>query len=234
MAKTARWARLCTAAALLAFLPALCGARPFLRPDGPAGERFAAARSAYAAGDFAAARVILERMLPELEETSRDRAFVGSVCLFLGAALEMLGEKNPALASYCRARELLGEGIGCDGLDLTKLRLYREPCPPPLEAVGADDTGDGAGFAQARAAYAAGNFMAAAALLEKLMAAPAFKKAPDIFRGEAFLLSGAVHEKLGRRKTALRHFRRARRILGRGRTIEGLALEDCKYYPNEK
>jgi tetratricopeptide (TPR) repeat protein len=222
-------------------LPAFCGNLLFSRTDGLASDRFAAARSAYAAGDFAAARTMLERMLPELEETCPDRAYVGSVCLFLGAALEMLGEANPAVANYCRARELLGEGVGCDGLDIHQLRLYGEPCPPPLEALADEkmppvmtDAGPGAGFVLARVAYDEGDFTAAGTILEELIAGPAFAETPDAFKGGTYLLYGAVHEKLGHKRLSRKFFRLARRFLGAGATIPGLALEDFRYYPHEK
>ena len=100
--------------------------------DGTRADRFASARASYLAGDYAAARAVLEALLPGLEETGISDTEKGEVYLFLGAALEKLKEKELAVANFCRARALLGEGIGCEGLDIGALQFYQEPCPPPL------------------------------------------------------------------------------------------------------
>ena len=204
-------------------------------------ERFEAAKSAYAAGDFAGARAILEPMLPALEEISADKTLTGSAYLFLGAALERLGEKELAVVNYCRAKMLLGEGIGGDGLDLEKLRFYAEHCPPPLKPAEAEEipvmavaSVHAVHFDKARALYDAKGFLAAKVILEKLIVDLASMEGMEPFKGKTYLLSGAVYEKLKYKNLAIKYFRLAQSILGKGKTIAGLELKDFKYYKNDK
>jgi hypothetical protein len=98
-------------------------------------ERLATAKMLYAAGDFEGARAVLEPLLPELEEVGNSDIQKGEAYLFLGAALEKLQQKDLAVANFCRAKALLGENVGSEGLDPAGLLYYLEPCPPPLTPV---------------------------------------------------------------------------------------------------
>jgi hypothetical protein len=198
--------------------------------------RLSAARLSYGAGDFEGARSVLETMLPVLEETGARDAFKGEAYLLLGAVLEKLQEKELAVANYCRAKALLGEGTGGEGIDLAELKHYAEPCPPPLTqvvpaAVEADVLA--LRFTEAREAYFSGDIQAAKAILEKLVAELAAIEGRDTLKGEVYLLSGAAYEKLKYRELAVKYFCLAKELLGQGRSIEGLKLKDFKYYRDD-
>jgi tetratricopeptide (TPR) repeat protein len=199
-------------------------------------ERFAAAKASYAAGDFEGARAVLETMLPELEETAGRDTLKGEAYLFLGAALEKLQEKELAVANYCRAKALLGEGQGCEGLVLEELTYYGEPCPPalaPVAVVAVEEDALVVRFGEARTFFFAGEYAAAKAILEKLVAELAAVEGRDSFKGEVYLLSGAAYEKLKYKELAIKYFCLAKDVLGAGKTIEGLKLKDYKYYKSE-
>jgi len=198
--------------------------------DGTRADRFASARSYYLAGDYAAARAVLEALLPGLEETGISDTEKGEVYLFLGAALEKLREKELAVANFCRAKDLLGEGIGCEGLDLGVLQFYQEPCPPPLTPAAESEDLLVSRFADAKAVFFAENYEAAREILEKLVAEIAALEGRDILKGEIYLLSGANYEKLKYRELAIKYFCLAKKILGKDRTFEKLELKKFNYY----
>jgi hypothetical protein len=221
-----------TAAVLLVVLLAFQSEYLVSQGTDPLATRLAAAKASYAAGDFEGARAVLEAMLPELEETGAGNALKGEACLFLGAALEKLQEKDLAVVQYCRAKELLGENVGSEGLDLAGLKYYAAACPPPLAPVVAEDVLL-VRFAEARRALFAEDYEGAKALLEKLVADLAQVQGRDTLKGETYLLAGASYEKLKYKDLSIKYFCLAKDILGEGRTIEGLKLKDYKHYRAE-
>ncbi|MBN2399508.1 MAG: hypothetical protein JXI33_04120 [Candidatus Aminicenantes bacterium] len=194
-------------------------------------ENFSAARSAYLAGEFSTARSALETLLPELEKVTGRETLKGETHLLLGAILEKLLEKDAAVVQYCLAKALLGTGKSFEGLTLDTLQYYTDPCPETAatQAVIAEDAYE-MQFSEAKKAFFAGDFALAKTVLEKLIDAIAPVQGRDTMKGEIYLLSGAVYEKLKYKELAVKYFCLAKEILGKGKTFEGLVLNDFKYY----
>jgi hypothetical protein len=85
-------------------------------------------------------------------------------------------------------------------------------------------------FRKARDAFFSQDFQTAMNLLDKLMAD--LQNIPDreTLKGETFLLAGANYEKMSVGNLAIRRFCEAKKILGEGKSIEGLDLAAFKYY----
>jgi hypothetical protein len=85
-------------------------------------------------------------------------------------------------------------------------------------------------FSKAKDAYLTQDFQTAMKLLEQLMTD--LGKIPDreTFKGETFLLAGATYEKMNVKNLAIRYFCEAKKLLGEGKSIEGLDLAGFKYY----
>lgn len=200
----------------------------------PLANGFSEARAAYLAGDYAAVQTALASILPELDKIPGRETFKGETHLLLGAALEKMLEKEAAIAQYCLAKELLGAGKSIEGLALETLQYYPEPCPhaAAAQAVTAEDPYE-ARFSEAKKAFFAGNFPLAKTILEKLTEAITPLQGRDTMKGEIFLLSGAVYEKLKYRELSKKNFCLAKEILGRGKTFTGLVLKDFAYYESD-
>lgn len=213
-----------TAAVVLVMLLAFQSEYLVSQGTDPMASRLAAAEASYAAGDFEAARAALEAMLPEMKEAGVGDALKGEACLFLGAALEKLQERELAVVQYCRAKELLGENVGVEGLDLAELKYYAEACPSPPAPVVAEDTLL-VRFDEARSAFFAEDYEGAKGLLERLVADLDRVEGRDTLKGETYLLCGAACEKLKYRDLSVKYFCLAKDILGEGRTIEGASSQ---------
>lgn len=197
-------------------------------------DRLIAARLAYLAGDYASAQGTLTALLDELEKAAGRETMMGEAHLLLGAALEKLLDKAGAVDHYCLAKALLGVGRSSEGIDLNALQFYPEPCPPVspppvVQAVAVEDPLE-AQFSVAKAAFFDEDYPQARAVLEKLIAVIAEVEGRDTMKGEIYLLSGAVYEKLKYKELAVKYFCLAKEILGKGKTFPGLILKDYKQY----
>jgi len=200
-------------------------------------EGLATARAAYSTGDYAAARSTLESLFPELEKISGRETLKGETHLLLGAALEKLQEKEAAVIQYCLAKALLGDGQSFEGLDLNTLQYYPEPCPETpaaivVQAIKAEDVYE-VHFNEGKTAFFAENFQQAKTILEKLISEIAQVQGRETMKGEIFLLSGAIYEKLKYKELSIKYFCLAKGILGKGNTFAGLVLKDYKYYKKD-
>ncbi len=197
-------------------------------------DQFAAARSAYAAGEYPEARALLETLLGQLESITDRDPLKGEAHLFLGAVCEKMLDREAAVSHFCLAKTLLGENQGSEGLDLSMLQYYAESCepPPPQPAVVTVDV-YAVRLDDARNAFFAENYEAAREILEKLVTEIAPTEGRDTLKGEIYLLSGATYEKLKFKELAIKYFCLAKKILGRGKTFAGLELKKFKYYKHD-
>ncbi|MBN2199866.1 MAG: hypothetical protein JW747_08480 [Candidatus Aminicenantes bacterium] len=90
--------------------------------------KFEAAKALYFAEDYEGAKAGLEELAAALGRLEGSSVLKGKTYLLLGAAYEKLDAKEPAVNSYCRAKEILGAGKTIEGLDLEELKYYQEPC----------------------------------------------------------------------------------------------------------
>lgn len=194
---------------------------------------YESARRAYFAGDYEGAKTILERLIEDLETTEGRDTFKGETFLLAGATYEKLDSLGMSVKYYCRARAILGEGISIEGLNLKTLKYYACNCAAIdavlLEMSGQTDELVGA-YNQARIGYFAGATEAAKVTLESLITSLGAIEGRDTFKGQVYLLAGAVYEAQQFRELAIKYYCRAKAILGEGTTIEGLELKDLAYY----
>jgi hypothetical protein len=92
-------------------------------------DQFNDAQGAYSRERFEEARLILERLIADLEGIESRDTLKGQTCLLAGATYEKLKLRELSIKSYCRAKAVLGVGKTFEGLDLRKLSWYDEPCP---------------------------------------------------------------------------------------------------------
>lgn len=92
-------------------------------------------RDAYFAGDYEAAKFVLETLVTTLGSVEGRDTFKGETYLLMGATYEKLKYKELAIKYYCKAKQILGEGKTIEGLELKKLKYYRENCAQALMAV---------------------------------------------------------------------------------------------------
>jgi tetratricopeptide (TPR) repeat protein len=97
----------------------------------PLAARFAEARETYFAGEYEAAKEILEKLVAELAAVRGRDTFKGEVYLLTGAAYEKLKFKALAFKYYCLAKDILGEGKTIEGLKLKDLAYYAQDCRQP-------------------------------------------------------------------------------------------------------
>jgi len=83
---------------------------------------------AYCAGDYEGARDILEKLLSQLDPLDGWDSLKGETCLILGATYEELKTRDLSIKYYCRAKEILGEGVTVDCIQLSRLRWYTASC----------------------------------------------------------------------------------------------------------
>lgn len=196
--------------------------------------QFKAAREAYFGGSFQGARAGLEKLMAEIEKVDGQDTFKGETFLLAGATYEKLDQLGLSVKYYCRAKQLLGEGRTIEGLDLKKLKYYRADCAAigaMLEAgIGAESDELVARYNQAKIGYFAGAYEASKAVLESLITSLGAIDGRDTFKGQVYLLTGAVYESLDFRELAIKYYCRSKAILGEGTTIEGLKLGTLKWY----
>ncbi|MBN1939622.1 MAG: hypothetical protein JW843_08550 [Candidatus Aminicenantes bacterium] len=196
--------------------------------------QFNAAREAYFAGNFEGARAGLDRLIVELEKIEGQDTFKGETYLLAGAAYEKLEQLGLSVKYYCRAKSLLGEGKTIEGLDLKKLKYYKADCAAIaaiLEmGVGAETDELVAQYNQAKIGYFAGAYEAAKAVVESLVTSLGAIDGRDTFKGQVYLLAGAIYEILDFKELAIKYYCRAKAVLGEGTTIEGLKLDKLRWY----
>ncbi len=196
--------------------------------------QFNAARDAYFSGSYEGARAGLDKLIADLEKIDGQDTFKGETYLLAGATYEKLDQLGSSVKYYCRAKKILGEGKTIEGLDLKKLRYYKADCAAiaaVLEggaAAGSDDLV--AQYNQAKIGYFAGAYEAAKAVAESLITSLGAIDGRDTFKGQVYLLAGAIYEVLEFRELAIKYYCRAKAVLGEGTTIEGLKLDDLKWY----
>ncbi|MHB8054319.1 MAG: hypothetical protein ACYDH3_03635 [Candidatus Aminicenantales bacterium] len=194
---------------------------------------FKAAREAYFAGQYENAKTILEKLIADLETVEGRDTFKGETYLLAGAVYEKLDLLGPSVKYYCRAKTILGEGKSIEGLKARALKYYGANCAA-ISGVLAEMEGQSdelvTRYNQARIGYFAGAYEAAKATLESLITSLGAIEGRDTFKGQVYLLAGAVYEVLAFRELSVKYYCWAKRILGEGTTIESLKLEDLKYY----
>jgi len=194
---------------------------------------FKSAREAYFAGNYEGAKTILEKLIGDLETTEGRDTFKGETYLLAGATYEKLDSLGLSVKYYCRARTILGEGKSIEGLNLKTLKYYNCNCAA-IEAVLLEMGGQTdelvIAFNQARIGYFAGAYEAAKVTLESLITSLGAIDGRDTFKGQVYLLAGAVYEILEFRELAVKYYCRAKAVLGEGVTIEGLNLKDLRFY----
>ncbi len=195
---------------------------------------FKTAREAYFAGNFREAKNVLDRLIGDLATIDGRDSFKGETYLLAGATYEKLDDLGLSVKYYCRAKAVLGEGRTIEGLELKDLRYYQADCAAIgaiLEAgLGRESDDLVARYNQAKIGYFAGAYEASRAVLESLITSLGAIDGRDTFKGQVYLLAGAVYEVLKFKELAVKYYCRAKAILGEGVTIEGLKLDDLKYY----
>jgi len=191
------------------------------------------ARQDYANGDFTAAREALLKAAGAMDESvPENQPFLGYVYLLLGASEENLQNAEAAKAAYAKARELLaGKEAKIEGLSFVSLSLYLEAFGTPKQRTEAEELRYQ--FDEAMKAYLAGDTNGAKNRLEELAAKLASLEGWMSLRGETYLLLGACYEKLDYKDLAISYYCKAKEILGKGKTNEGLDLGELKYYDRE-
>jgi Flp pilus assembly protein TadD len=103
---------------------------PKVRKDQAAvlNERLAGAKNLFFSGDFEGAKAEAEKLAAEFASLEGFDVIKGETYLLLGAAHEKLKYKELAVKYYCRAKEILGANRTFAGLELKKLKYYKEEC----------------------------------------------------------------------------------------------------------
>jgi len=91
--------------------------------------------SAYLAGDYEGAKVILEKLVSVISTLEGFDSLKGETYLVLGATYEALKYKELSIKYYCLAKEILGVGATVDGIRISKLRWYKAKCPTGAAAA---------------------------------------------------------------------------------------------------
>ncbi|MBM3296248.1 MAG: hypothetical protein FJY83_01475 [Candidatus Aminicenantes bacterium] len=89
---------------------------------------FERAKRLYFDEDYEGAKLELEKLMNALAPLQGWEVLKGHTFLLLGASYEKLKYKELAVKYYCRAKEILGAGKTFEGLDLKKLKYYKEAC----------------------------------------------------------------------------------------------------------
>jgi tetratricopeptide (TPR) repeat protein len=131
--------------------------------------------------------------------------------------------------NYEKAKEFLGENEAeVEGISFSGLIVYDEVFGLQTEQ-GEEDVLT-TQFESAKKAFFNEDYEGAKEILEKLEKDLASVEGRYSLKGETFLLMGATYEKLKYRELAIKYYCKAKEILGEGKTIEGLELEELKYY----
>lgn len=192
------------------------------------------AKEAYLASNFVSARTTLEKLIEDFSTVEGQDTLKGQVYLLSGATYEKLDQLGLSVKYYCEAKAILGEGKTIEGLALRDLKYYKADCA----AIGAilraglgDETDElVAKYNQAKIGYFAGAYEATRATLESLITSLGAIDGRDTFKGQVYLLAGANYEIMKFKELAVKYYCRAKAILGEGTTIEGLELNNLKYY----
>ena len=89
---------------------------------------------AFCAGDYDGAKTILEKLVSQLDPLEGWDSLKGETYLVLGASYEEFKLKDLAIKYYCRAKDILGEGVTVDCIQLNKQKWYRANCADPAAA----------------------------------------------------------------------------------------------------
>jgi len=198
--------------------------------------RFANARQDYIDGNFKGAIRNLEEIIKVVDGSRPEfRDFIGHVFLLLGASSEKLGEGEAARGYYRRAAELLGQAVPrIEGLNLSGLvlldQVFTKAAVPLPQGVPVETDPQLAKYMRAKDAYSFGDIDNAKNYVESLLTDLSFVTGRDVFKGETYLLAGAIYERLRDKKLAVSNFCKAKSLLGEGRTFEGLDLGKLEYY----
>ena len=90
--------------------------------------QFEEAKKKYFAEDYEGAKAELEKLMSTFDALEGWEILKGETYLLLGATHEKLKYKELAVKYYCKAKEILGEGKTIAGLELKKLKYYKEEC----------------------------------------------------------------------------------------------------------
>jgi tetratricopeptide (TPR) repeat protein len=90
--------------------------------------QFEEGHQAYCGGDYENARQILENLVSQIDPLDDWDILKGETYLVLGATHEKLKDKELAIKYYCKAKDILGEGVTVDCIQLNQLRWYSASC----------------------------------------------------------------------------------------------------------
>jgi len=196
--------------------------------------RFKSAKDSFFAADYEPAKTGLEALIEELETIEGLETFKGQVYLLAGATYEKVDSVELAVMYYCRAKERLGEGKTIEGLELKKLKYYPANCAAVAGIFAAgiviQDDPYITAYNRAKISYFAAAFGFAQSLIETLIADLGAVDGRDVFKGQVYLLAGAIYEAQKFKELSVKYYCRAKQILGEGKTVEGLELKKLKYY----
>jgi tetratricopeptide (TPR) repeat protein len=99
--------------------------------------QFEEAKKKYFAEDYEGAKLALEQLVSTFAALEGWDVLRGETYLLLGATYEKLKYKELAVKYYCKAKEILGVGKTIAGLELKKLKYYKEECRPVAGQQGA-------------------------------------------------------------------------------------------------
>jgi len=190
------------------------------------------AKQQYLNGDYMGAKVILERIADSVTKNEPDNNYLlAKVHLLLGACDEMLNDIDSAKQNYKIAKLLIGEEetIELEDIDTEELILYGQIFDNQIQEQGEIDELL-TQFENAKKAFFEKDYEKAKEMLEKLEEKLATTEGRYTLKGETFLLMGATYEKLDYKKLAIKYYCKAKEILGEGKTIKGLNLNELKYY----
>jgi hypothetical protein len=101
---------------------------------------FAQGREAYFAEKYEDAKNILEKLVSDLAAIEGRDSFKGTTYLLMGATYEQLKLKELAIKYFCKAKAILGEGKTIEGLDLKKLKYYKNDCTSGAGVIAGQQT----------------------------------------------------------------------------------------------
>jgi hypothetical protein len=99
--------------------------------------QFEEAKKKFFAEDYEGALLDLEKLISTFAALEGWEILKGETYLLLGATYEKLKYKELAVKYYCKAKEILGVGKTIAGLELKKLKYYKEECRPVAGQTGA-------------------------------------------------------------------------------------------------
>jgi len=99
--------------------------------------QFEEAKKKFFAEDYEGALLDLEKLISTFAALEGWEILKGETYLLLGATYEKLKYKELAVKYYCKAKEILGVGKTIAGLELKKLKYYKEECRAVAGRTGA-------------------------------------------------------------------------------------------------